>query len=87
MHARAISAYINPDAGGRAIIHTPEGTTEITTEEAAGSNETYKTYGFYAESRHFVDCIQQDQQPFTCFEDAVKTMELVTAIYRNRIDR
>ena len=86
MHARAISAYINPDAGGRAVIHTPEGTTEITTEEAAGSNETYKTYGFYAESRHFVDCIQQDQQPSTCFEDAVKTMELVTTIYRNRID-
>ncbi len=86
MHARAISAYINPDAGGRAVIHTPEGTTEITTEEAAGANETYKTYGFYAESRHFVDCIQQDQQPLTCFEDAVKTMELVTAIYRNRID-
>ena len=86
MHARAISAYINPDTGGRAVIHTSEGTTEITTEEAAGSNETYKTYGFYAESRHFVDCIQQDQQPLTCFEDAVKTMELVTAIYRNRID-
>ena len=86
MHARAISAYINPDPGGRAVIHTTEGTTEITTEEAAGSNETHKTYGFYAESRHFVDCIQQDQQPLTCFEDAVKTMELVTAIYRNRID-
>ena len=86
MHARAISAYINPDANGRAVIHTPEGTTEITTEEAAGSNETYKTYGFYGESRHFVDCIQQDQQPLTCFEDAVKTMELVTAIYQNRID-
>ena len=63
MHARAISAYINPDAGGRAVIHTPDNTTEITTEEAAGSNETYKTYGFYGESRHFVDCIQQDQQP------------------------
>ena len=86
MHARAISAYINPDAGGRAVIHTPEGTTEITTEEAAGSNETYKTYGFYGENRHFVDCIQQDQQPLTCFEDAVKTMELVTTIYQNRID-
>ncbi len=86
MHARAISAYINPDAGGRAVIHTPEGTTEITTEAAAGSNETYKTYGFYAESRHFVDCIRQGQQPLTCFQDAVKTMELVTAIYQNRID-
>ena len=86
MHAREISAYINPDAGGRAILHTPEGTTEITPEEAAGSDALHRAYGFYGESRHFVDCIQQNQQPLTCFADAVKTMELVTAIYQNRID-
>ena len=86
MHAREISAYINPDAGGRAILHTPEGTTEITPEEAAGSDAPHRAYGFYGESRHFVDCIQQNQQPLTCFADAVKTMELVTAIYQNRID-
>ncbi len=85
MHARGISAYINPDAGGSAIIHTSEGKTEIRTEEAANSNETHISYGFYGESRHFVDCIQQDQQPLTCFADAVKTMELVRLIYQNRI--
>ena len=86
MHAREISAYVNPDAGGRAVIHTPEGITEITPEEAANSDATHRTYGFYGESRHFVDSIQEDQQPITCFADAVKTMELVSAIYRNRID-
>ena len=86
MHAREISAYINPDAGGRAVIHTPEGTTEITPEEAANSDATHKAYGFYGESRHFVDSIQEDRQPITCFADAIKTMELVSAIYRNRID-
>lgn len=85
MHARGISAYINPDAGGRAVLHTQEGITEITTEDAANSDATYKTYGFYGESRHFVDCIQQDKQPLTCFADAVKTMELVEAIYQNQI--
>ena len=86
MHAREISAYINPDAGGRAVLHTPEGVTEITSEEAAGSDAMHKAYGFYGECRHFVDAIQNDQQPVTCFADAVKTMELVSAIYRNRID-
>ena len=86
MHARGISAYINPDAGGRAILHTSQGMTEITPEEAAGSDAPHRTYGFYGESRHFVDCIQQNQQPLTCFADAVKTMELVTTIYQNRID-
>ncbi|MDE0553791.1 MAG: Gfo/Idh/MocA family oxidoreductase [Candidatus Poribacteria bacterium] len=86
MHAREISAYINPDAGGRAVLHTPEGITEITPEEAAGSDATHRVYGFYGESRHFVDSIFQDRQPDTCFADAVKTMELVSAIYQNRID-
>ncbi len=85
MHAQGVSAYINPDTGGSAKIYTSEGLTEITTEEAANSDATHKTYGFYGESQHFVDCIQQDRQPLTCFTDAVKTMELVQEIYRNRI--
>ena len=85
MHAQGISAYINPDAGGSAKIYKPEGITEITPEEAADSDATYKTYGFYGESRHFVDCIQQNEQPLTCFADAVETMELVQDIYRSRI--
>jgi predicted dehydrogenase len=86
MHAREISAYVNPDAGGRAVIHTPDGTTEITPQDAANSDATHRAYGFYGESRHFVDSIQEDRQPITCFADAIKTMELVSAIYRNRID-
>lgn len=85
MHAQGVSTYINPDAGGSAKIYTSEGITEITTEEAADSDATHKTYGFYGESRHFVDCIQQDRQPLTSFTDAVKTMELVQDIYQNRI--
>lgn len=85
MHGHGISAYINPDAGGSAILHTADGKTEITPEEAAKSDETYKTYGFYGETRHFVDCLQENKQPLTCFDDAVKTMELVETIYQNRI--
>ncbi len=85
MHAQGISAYINPDAGRGATLHTSEGETHITTEEAAGSGQHDKAYGFYGENRHFVDCLQQDRQPLTCFQDAIKTMELVTAIYQNQI--
>ena len=86
MHARGISAYINPDVGSGAVIHSNEGIKEITTVESAGTDANHKAYGFYGESRHFVDCIQHDRQPDTCFADAVKTMELVEQIYRNRID-
>ncbi len=87
MHARGISGYVNPDAGGSAVLHTPDGITEITTEAAADSDSLHRTYGFYAESRHFIDSLQQNRHPDTCFADAIKTMELVTAIYENRIDR
>lgn len=86
IHARGISAHINPDAGGQAILQTANGTTVLTPEAAADSDEFYKTYGFYAETRHFIECIQQDRQPETCFADAVKTMTLVSDIYANRID-
>ena len=86
MHARGISAYINPDVGGKAVIHSNEGVKEITTVEVAGTDENHKAYGFYGESRHFVDCIREDRQPDTCFRDAVKTMGLVQQIYQNRID-
>ncbi|MCZ6678422.1 MAG: Gfo/Idh/MocA family oxidoreductase [Candidatus Poribacteria bacterium] len=86
MHALGISAYINPEVDGRAVIHTSEGVQELTTVEAAGTDANYKAYGFYGESRHFVDCIQGARQPDTCFADAVKTMALVEQIYRSRMN-
>jgi hypothetical protein len=38
------------------------------------------TYGYKAETDHFIDCIRQDRQPSSCFRDAVRTMELVDRI-------
>lgn len=86
MHAKGISAYINPDLDGKAVIHSSDGKQEITTIEAAGSEQNFKAYGFYGENRHFIDCIKNDKQPETNFFDAVKTMELVEAIKINRIE-
>ena len=37
-------------------------------------------------NRHFLDCIRKNRQPETHFGDALKTMELVDAIYRSHID-
>ena len=85
MHARGISALINPDPDGSAIILEGSNKKEIKTVEAAGTNEHHKVYGFYGENRHFIDCLLQDKRPETCFEDAVKTMELVQQIYMNKI--
>jgi predicted dehydrogenase len=85
MHSFGISALINPD--DKAIIYR-EGEKEpqiITTQDAAGSKENRKYYGFYHENRHFIDCIKEDRDPETCFSDAVKTMELVDRIWDGSI--
>jgi len=48
-----------------------------------GSKEFHKCYGYYQEERHFIDCIKEDKQPETSFQDALKSMELATKILEN----
>lgn len=87
MHGRGISAFCNPDPERGATIHIDGElcAEEISTEEAAGSDQRHHTYGFFGENRHFIDCIQQNVEPETCFADAVKTMELADRIYANQM--
>lgn len=87
MHGVGISAFANPDADGEGIVYADDGklVKRITPQEAAGSEQWHKLYGFYDENRHFIDCIKAGELPQTHFGDAVKTMELIDAIYRNSI--
>lgn len=85
MHAKAISAFVNPDF--EAVIHR-EGelfVQRLDPKEVAGSEENYKYYGFYGENRHFIDCVKAGTEPESSFRDAVKTMELVDKIYQCRL--
>lgn len=75
MHAPGVSAFLNPDDKG--LILENSKVTTIDTKEIAGSTANYKYYGFFAQSRHFIDCIKEGREPLTNFEDAAKTMELV----------
>jgi predicted dehydrogenase len=86
MHGRGISAFINPD--DRALVFT-DGKAEpevITANEAAGSDVKYRSYGFYGENRHFVDCIQEGRAPSSSLADAALTMRLVNQIYASPLD-
>lgn len=86
MHAKGISAFIDPDT--QAVIYadnSPEGVV-LNTQEAAGSDEFHIYYGYYQENRHFIDCIKEDKLPETHFGDAVKTMGLVDRIYRAGVE-
>jgi len=85
MHAFNISAYAEPD--DRALIYR-DGSLEpevILNTEAAGSSAPHRYLGFADENRHFIDCVKGGQQPQTHFADAVKTMELVERIRRERL--
>jgi len=85
MHAKGISAFAEPD--DKAIVYkdNKEEGEILPTQEVAKSQETYKYAGFFAENRHFIDCLGQEKQPLTNFSDAVKTMELVDRIYHSQI--
>jgi len=80
MHAKGISAFINPNEGAVIYSDNKDEGHAMRTDEVAGSHEFAKYYGYYAENRHFIDCIRECRQPESNFEDAVKTMELVEAI-------
>jgi len=85
MHAAGISCFINGDE--QVVINRDnERAAEVfTPQEVAGSDDNRIFYGFFDQSRHFVDCIQKGQETETCFRDASKTMELVDRIYHSSI--
>ncbi len=85
MHSRGASATVDPDDRAVIVSRRLERPLVITTQEAAGSGNRIRYYGFYDENRHFIECVREDVEPETCFSDAVKTMELVEEIYRCRI--
>ncbi|HXL04134.1 MAG TPA: Gfo/Idh/MocA family oxidoreductase [Bacillota bacterium] len=75
IHAPGVSAFLNPDDKG--YLYKDDEVTTLDTREIANSSENYKYYGFFQESRHFIDCIKSGEEPSSSFRDAVKTMELV----------
>jgi len=79
LHGREVSAYVR--APERAEIwRAGEGETLLTGEQLTGSREARVTYGYKAETDHFIRCILEGSLPRTCFQDALKTMELVDRI-------
>ena len=63
MHAKGISAFINPDREAQIYVDNIEEPTIITSTEAAQSEDRVKYYGFYDENRHFIDCLINDSKP------------------------
>jgi virulence factor len=85
MHAQGVSAFIDTDE--RAVIYKDNEAQgeEILSRDLCGSDEPYRRLGFFAENRHFIDCVKEGRAPQTHFGDAVRTMELVDMIYGARM--
>jgi len=81
MHARGISAFVDCNSVAHVYSDNSEEGLTLSATEVAGSEENRVYYGFEAQSRHFIDCVKSGAEPCSSMADAVKTMELVDAIY------
>ena len=96
LHSRGASAFVDGTEGARiyaggTAVYRKDGSglaavepTFLRAGAAAGGDEFFRVYGYWAESRHFLDCVKAGLQPETNFADALKTMTLVERIYRSQ---
>jgi virulence factor len=82
MHAKGISAFVDCNSTATVYSDNKEEGLVLDAKEVAGSDENRVFYGFEAQSRHFIDCIKSGSEPSSSMDDAVKTMELIQAIYQ-----
>jgi len=86
IHAPGISCFGDPEEGGKVYAdNKAEPLRTLSPFDLAGSQADYRAFGPYDMNAHFIDCVRRRAQPETCFDDAVKTMELIDAIYRKQI--
>lgn len=82
VHGRGVAAYIR--APQEALIYR-DGAAEpevLSGPQLAGSEAFHHTYGFFQESRHFIECIKEDRTPDTNFDYGVRLMALLEEIDR-----
>jgi predicted dehydrogenase len=81
-HAPGISFLGDPEEGGRVYADNQLEPVEVLDPFALSrSRESHRAFGAYDTNLHFVECVRRGRQPETSFDDAVKTMELVEAVY------
>lgn len=82
MHGKGIAAYIEPPRIARIYKDKSNEPEIIKGSDLAGSGEFYRTYGFFEEAHHFVQCLKEDRQPDTNLKHAVKVMQLINNIHK-----
>ena len=86
VHAPGISFFGDPEEGGRLYADDNKEPIRILDPfDLANSKEPHRAFGPYDMNRHIISCVRRGVQPQTNLDDAVKTMELVEAIYRSQV--
>ena len=86
IHSPGISFFGDPEEGGQLFADNKLDPIEALDPFAmANSQEAYRAFGAYEMNQHFVDCMLKGKQPETNFDDALKTMQLVDAIYQSQL--
>jgi virulence factor len=86
IHSPGISFFGDPEEGGKLYADNQlEPVEEMDPFDLAGSDEPHRAFGAWDTHVHFLDSLRAGQAPETCFDDAVKTMELVDAVYGGQI--
>lgn len=88
MHGKGVSTYctINGLPADQVLIqrdNEPHDATRIVRNEELIGKNVPRTHidGSFQANRHFIDCIKNDREPLTNFDDAVKTMEVIEKIH------
>lgn len=86
IHAPAISFFGDPEEGGQIFAdNNTQPVEQLDPYVLSGSQDQVHAFGAYATNQHFMECLRQDRQPETNFADALKTMELIDAVYGSQI--
>jgi len=84
LHSRGMSAYVRAPEEAQVWREGRREPEILRGDELAGSADPRHSYGYFAESRHFVDCVLADRRPLADLSDALETMKLVAAIESGR---
>ena len=84
LHGNGIAAYARAPEVVEIHMHGREKPEILHGADLAGSGDRSKTYGYFDEHHHFLDCLLNTREPLTSFADAVGSMELVDRIYAGR---
>lgn len=86
IHAPGMSFFGDPEEGGRLFAdNRTEPVEELDPFVLSKSQEPHRAFGPLDINRHFMDCVRKGKAPETNLDDALKTMELVDAVYGNQI--